>query len=472
MPAHPSPASAATAGATAPAVDGDANPTRPARADVSATGLDERARAPAVGTPVHAPGDTIDVDSAIDVTDADAVLDVTRADADIDLTGDDASLPAPRPDTVMPGRRLPRRAVGVVCLLVLGGLGSVLAVSSSRVEVLVDGEVVGVRTFASSVGGVVAGLGVELGEFDEVRPDPSSRVSEGMVIDVARAVTVDVHVDGALAHRVVAPVGSVAGVLTHAGLGDVRELDAQVVPGWTAPVEDGGRVDVWVPHDVTLSVDGEDRQVSTFVGDVGGLLVEQGVQLGPYDLVSHGVEESLSGVGQVVVARVRFGEEVEQVVLPNEEIRQRTTLLAEGEEVVEAEGQEGLRYDRYRIVEVDGEPVERELLSEQVVREPETREVRVGIFTTTPPNSGMVDADDPVWDRLAQCEAGGNWQRVAANGRYYGGLQFLPSTWRRVGGTDMPHEHSREAQIEMARRLQARSGWGQWPACSARLGLR
>ena len=55
---------------------------------------------------------------------------------------------------------------------------------------------------------------------------------------------------------------------------------------------------------------------------------------------------------------------------------------------------------------------------------------------------------------------------------YYGGLQFSLSTWRSVGGTGYPYEHSRETQIHFGQILQARSGWGQWPHCSSELGLR
>ena len=76
-----------------------------------------------------------------------------------------------------------------------------------------------------------------------------------------------------------------------------------------------------------------------------------------------------------------------------------------------------------------------------------------------------------VWDRLAQCESGGNWSINTGNG-YYGGLQFLPSTWRSSGGTGMPHEHSREEQIRVAENLRAQAGFSPWPACSRKLGLR
>lgn len=76
-----------------------------------------------------------------------------------------------------------------------------------------------------------------------------------------------------------------------------------------------------------------------------------------------------------------------------------------------------------------------------------------------------------VWDRLAQCESGGNWAINTGNG-YSGGLQFLHSTWRAYGGSGIAADYSREAQIAAAEKVLADVGWGAWPACSRRLGLR
>ncbi|MDB5186606.1 MAG: hypothetical protein JWM07_78 [Candidatus Saccharibacteria bacterium] len=76
-----------------------------------------------------------------------------------------------------------------------------------------------------------------------------------------------------------------------------------------------------------------------------------------------------------------------------------------------------------------------------------------------------------VWDQLAQCEAGGNWAINTGNG-YYGGLQFTISSWQAVGGSGLPSNASREEQIQRGEMLLARQGWGAWPACTAKLGLR
>lgn len=80
-------------------------------------------------------------------------------------------------------------------------------------------------------------------------------------------------------------------------------------------------------------------------------------------------------------------------------------------------------------------------------------------------------ANGSVWDRLAQCESSGNWSINTGNG-YYGGLQFSLASWRGVGGSGLPSQASREEQIARAEQLLARQGWGAWPACSAKLGLR
>ncbi|MGW6462086.1 transglycosylase family protein, partial [Streptomyces sp. NPDC055078] len=77
-------------------------------------------------------------------------------------------------------------------------------------------------------------------------------------------------------------------------------------------------------------------------------------------------------------------------------------------------------------------------------------------------------ADGGVWDRIAKCESGGNWQINTGNG-YYGGLQFSAGTWRAFGGTayaSTADRASRSQQIAVATKVQRTQGWGAWPTCS------
>jgi hypothetical protein len=83
----------------------------------------------------------------------------------------------------------------------------------------------------------------------------------------------------------------------------------------------------------------------------------------------------------------------------------------------------------------------------------------------------LIPVTDPVWGRLRRCESGGRYDINTGNG-FYGAYQFVQSTWRGLGYSGMPHHAPAHVQDEAAQRLQARSGWGQWPACTRRLGLR
>jgi hypothetical protein len=93
--------------------------------------------------------------------------------------------------------------------------------------------------------------------------------------------------------------------------------------------------------------------------------------------------------------------------------------------------------------------------------------------TTVPTTTTLAPAAAPsggVWAELRQCESGGNYQDNTGNG-YYGAYQFSLSTWEGLGLSGLPSDASPATQDAAAAELQARSGWGQWPACSARLGL-
>jgi hypothetical protein len=75
------------------------------------------------------------------------------------------------------------------------------------------------------------------------------------------------------------------------------------------------------------------------------------------------------------------------------------------------------------------------------------------------------------WRTLADCESDRTWDANTGNG-YYGGLQFSLRSWRWVGGTGMPHEASPAEQVARAEELLDRQGWGAWPVCSIKVGLR
>jgi nucleoid-associated protein YgaU len=98
-----------------------------------------------------------------------------------------------------------------------------------------------------------------------------------------------------------------------------------------------------------------------------------------------------------------------------------------------------------------------------------------GVTAVAIPLVGMTAAHAATnvqWDRVAQCESGGNWHINTGNG-YYGGLQFSESTWLSYGGGNYAQRAdlaSRLEQIDVANRVQHSQGWGAWPVCSQYAG--
>lgn len=75
------------------------------------------------------------------------------------------------------------------------------------------------------------------------------------------------------------------------------------------------------------------------------------------------------------------------------------------------------------------------------------------------------------WDRVASCEAGGNWSINTGNG-YYGGLQFSSSTWAAYGGkayAAQANQASKSQQISVAEKVLKGQGKGAWPSCGVGL---
>jgi uncharacterized protein YabE (DUF348 family) len=370
----------------------------------------------------------------------------------------------------------------LLSLSVLGLAAVPLIGWSNVVEVAVDGQMLSTRTYAATVGDVLDQLEVPVGPADVVTPALDAPLEDGEVIDVERAKTVDVAVNGAVIRRITAPLDSVIDVLDAAELSDLPWDGARVEPTWTALVADGDTVEIWLPRTLHVTVDGETRQIVTHAGTVGGALTDAGIRLGPDDTVDWDLDTAVQPHSNVTIARVAFDEVVEEVVLEHGVERRETDDLRKGVTRVDVEGRDGVRIDTFRVQVVDGEEVERELVSSEVEREPRDEVVLVGTNVPPPPpkpkpapapKPTRSSTGDSVWDQLAKCESGGNW--ASRGGTYHGGLQFHPSTWtahKPSGYPQYAYEASREQQIEVGKAVQRSQGWEAWPHCSKVVGLR
>ena len=193
---------------------------------------------------------------------------------------------------------------------------------------------------------------------------------------------------------------------------------------------------------------------------------------------------------------------------PHGSLQQESSDLPQGESKVATPGVDGVVRTTYEVTTVDGKEVSRRPIAQVVVTQKVDEVVLVGAGaakkqeqsqpqaqapapSASPDSSsgsdgsggsasaggsgdsggGTSEVGDDVWGRLAQCESGGNPKTNTGNG-FYGMYQFTLSTWQSLGGTGYPHEADAATQTAMAKKLQAQAGWGQWPGCADKLGLR
>ena len=195
---------------------------------------------------------------------------------------------------------------------------------------------------------------------------------------------------------------------------------------------------------------------------------------------------------------------------PHGSVQQESGDLSEGETKVATAGVDGVVRTTYEVTTVGGKEVSRTPVAQVVVTQKVDEVVLVGTGaakkqeskpdqsqgqsqsqgqaqsqgqgqTQAPSESsggsggstGTTGSEvgDDVWGKLAQCESGGDPTTNTGNG-FYGMYQFTLETWQSLGGTGYPYEADAATQTAMAKKLQAQAGWGQWPGCADKLGLR
>jgi uncharacterized protein YabE (DUF348 family) len=358
--------------------------------------------------------------------------------------------------------------VVVAVLAMLGGAASALAMDKT-ITVTVDGHDRVVHTFAGDVASALEAAGIEVTPQDRVEPALPTELVDGdeVIFTHARTLTL---VEGSSERALPIPATTVDEAMQILGL-EATPIQMSASPNAEIPL-DGFRLELRVPRTVSFA-DGTAAPIpiTTASGTVGGLLVEQGIQLGPDDVSVPSPETPLTEGLAVHVVRNGEGEVVEVRPIPPPEQVIEDPELPRGKRVVVERGAPGEQTAIMRVYVQNGQEVRREQVRAGGMTQPQPRVVRLG---TNDSLSAPYVSDGSVWDRLAQCEATGNWAINTGNG-YYGGLQFDAGTWRAYGGTDyapLPHQASREEQIAVASRVRDdRGGFGAWPACSRRLGL-
>jgi uncharacterized protein YabE (DUF348 family) len=377
-------------------------------------------------------------------------------------------------------RIFPAIAAGVTALAVAGGTFGYTTLDKA-VTLSVDGQVQRLQTMAPTVGDLLESENIEVGQRDVIAPGLDAKLSEGTIVAVRYGREVTFTIDGkeeslwTTATTVDQAVDELAIDITGADMS----------PGLTTPIgREGLDIEIATAKTVTIDAAGKKRKVTTTAQTVAGALKAAKIVVDDNDKLSVKPTARLVDGAFFRYIRVTVGSVTKKVTVAHKTIRKNTDRLDRGDTKVDTEGRSGIRTLTYRVVRHNGKTVSKTQTGSKITKKPVTEVVLVGTKEEAPKPapttrtssgtrrpSGSTPASGSVWDRLAQCESGGNWSINTGNG-YYGGLQFSLSTWRAYGGSGYPHQNSRAQQIAIAQKLQAAAGWGQWPACSRKLGLR
>ncbi|TVU66596.1 DUF348 domain-containing protein [Paenarthrobacter nitroguajacolicus] len=362
----------------------------------------------------------------------------------------------------------------VVAALVVGVVAFVG--NNKTVTLNVDGKVSSVQTFGGTVDQVVKAAKVELKDSDRISPALDARVENGSVVNINLAKAVSIELDGAR-KTVNTTAPDVAGLVSELGVASSSEVSQ---PKEASLEVTGSFVSISTPKTISVVADGKDTSTTTTAADVATVLKDAGITVGANDRISQPGNAPVIQDMVIKVSRVdtsKTAEATEEV--PFESVKTETAELFKGEEKVTQKGVAGSLVKSFKLVLVDGREASRTLVSSNVTTKPVAEKVSVGTKArpaATPTKAAAAASSGPtgapneaMWDRIAQCESGGNWSINTGNG-YYGGLQFSSPTWlANGGGAYAPNASlaSKAQQIDIANRLYAKNGLRDWGCAHA-----
>ncbi|MDD4766870.1 MAG: ubiquitin-like domain-containing protein [Desulfotomaculaceae bacterium] len=212
-------------------------------------------------------------------------------------------------------RSLLKSAASIMVVLFVLAIG---VWAEKSVVIIDDGKERAVRTYAGTVGDLLAAKDIVVLNNDETTPSLDSALVNGMVITVDRAA------------------------------------------------------------DVSISVDGQVLPVRTQCGVVGDLLNEVAIVTGPEDEVSPARDAAVIPGMSIVVARVVTKTEEKEAVLNFETKQKYTVNMPQGATRIAEEGRNGTAQQTWQVKYRDGIEIARQIISTRTITPPVNQLVMVG----------------------------------------------------------------------------------------------
>jgi uncharacterized protein YabE (DUF348 family) len=393
---------------------------------------------------------------------------------------DRPALDEPAPDEPAPERRHAVRhplRLGLFALVLFGLVaGSVAWMSMDKsVQLRVDGEARSIKTYASTVGGVLDDQKITVGAHDTLAPGREAKVSDGSEIVLRRGRLVTLTVDGK-ARQVWTTATTVQEALEQVGY---RQNGMFVSANRSTRLPlDGYQLTLRMPKTITIVADGKKHTITTTVPTVGEAMDAAGVTVDGDDRVSQLSGATLRAGMTITVTRVLTKSSTTQAVVEYKTVEKTDPKAAAGSRTVKTKGVNGLQEVTRVQTYVNGKLTSSKIAKVTVLKKPVDEQVVVGpeppAEEAPPPSQPAECADFPTsgglnWCGLAKCESGLNPSAYNPAGPYYGLYQFDQQTWTANGGAGSPSGKSIAEQTAVAYTLYQARGAAPWPVCGRNL---
>ena len=267
--------------------------------------------------------------------------------------------------------------LALLAALLLGGCGA----ARERVRILDRGVVTELDiAFPASVADILAEAEIVLHAGDRSEPAPETVLDSAREIVILRENLVRLTV-GDRTRTVCMTGGTVRDLLEREGVvpGPGERLSCDE----NAWLTDGMEIRLSSRCTVEIICHGSSIVTDTASETVGGALLEAGIIPEPDDRVTPGMDEALTDGMRIVVSRMSYAEAQELQPIRYDTRYERDESLEPGTEKLLSPGADGEKRVYFRITYADGVEESRELIREEVVREPVEEVVLVGPKDTT-----------------------------------------------------------------------------------------
>ena len=356
--------------------------------------------------------------------------------------------------------------------LALAGTTFGYANLNKSVALSVDGQASQVRTSADTVAALLKSEGIEVNNHDVVAPNLDAKVADGTRVAIKFGREVTFTIDGA--EQTIWTTATTVDEALNALAVDLA--GAELSASRSSGIGRQGLAIIIATEKTVVIIDaGKKRTVTTTGQTLADALTAAKITVDHDDKLSASPNTRLADGTKFTFTRVDIKSKTKKVKVDFDTTRKRTSSLNKGVTKIDTPGVSGVRAVTYRLVRHNGEIVRRTKIKSKLIKKPVTEVILVGTKTTA---KRRALARAPRARRRAVSGTSSLNASPAATGR---STQAMATTvvcssasahGARTGVTGYPHQASRDEQIRIAKKLQADAGWGAWPACSSKLGLR